>query len=410
MKGGENLQKHILVIAQYFYPEQFRINDICSEWVARGYKVTVITGIPNYPQGKYYPGYGLFKKRRENYNGIDIVRIPLVARGSNAITLSLNYLSFVVSGFFWSLLTRIKADYVFIYEVSPMTQALPGVWYAKRRKIPCYLYVTDLWPENVEIVSGIKNKRILNAVGKMVDYIYKRCDRIFTSSNSFIEAIKKRLVDESKLEFWPQYAEDFYMPIDENLPDASEIPQDNTLNITFAGNIGVAQGLNILPETAGLLKNQGIKARFNIVGDGRYKETLVEQVRLQNVSDYFNFIPKQPATKIPEILALSDVALISLSSNKVFSMTLPAKLQSCLACGIPLLVSADGEIQAVIEESRSGFYSDAGDSKRLAENIVKLTEYSKSELKVLGNNARGYYEIHYNKVSLLNRMDKWLNI
>ena len=132
------MKKHILVIAQYFYPEQFRINDICTEWVKRGYKVTVVTGIPNYPQGKYYDGYGLFKKRKETYNGIEIIRIPLVPRGNNSIMLALNYLSFVVSGFFWKMFTKIKADYVFIFEVSPMTQALPGVWYAKKRKIPCY--------------------------------------------------------------------------------------------------------------------------------------------------------------------------------------------------------------------------------------------------------------------------------
>ncbi|MGB4509688.1 MAG: glycosyltransferase WbuB, partial [Syntrophomonadaceae bacterium] len=106
------MKKHILVLTQYFYPEQSRINDICTEWVNKGYKVTVITGIPNYPQGKYYDGYGLFKKRKEIYNGIKIIRIPLIPRGNNSIMLSLNYISFVVSGFFWMLLTKIKADFV----------------------------------------------------------------------------------------------------------------------------------------------------------------------------------------------------------------------------------------------------------------------------------------------------------
>ena len=207
MKGGKNLQKHILVISQYFYPEQFRINDICTEWVKRGYKVTVITGIPNYPQGKFYAGYGLFKKRKENYNGINIIRIPLLPRGNNALMLALNYFSFVVSGFFWQLLTKIKADYVFIFEVSPMTQALPGVWYSKRRNIPCYLYVQDLWPENVEIITGIKNKRVIDSIGKMVDYIYARCTKIFTTSNSFVNSIHQRGVPTEEIEYWPQYAE-----------------------------------------------------------------------------------------------------------------------------------------------------------------------------------------------------------
>ena len=156
----------------------------------------------------------MFKKRKETYNGVQITRIPLVPRGNNAVMLALNYLSFVIAGYFWKAFTKIKADYVFIFEVSPMTQALPGVWYAKKRKIPCYLYVTDLWPENVEIAAGIKNKRILKAIGVMVDYIYERCDKIFTSSESFIKAITSRGFKKEKLEFWPQYAEDYYMPVE----------------------------------------------------------------------------------------------------------------------------------------------------------------------------------------------------
>ena len=104
------MKKHILVISQYFYPEQFRINDISTEWIKRGYQVTVLTGIPNYPQGKYYKDYGLFKNRREVFNGMTIIRIPLIPRGKNVIMLVLNYLSFVISGFIWESFTKIKTD------------------------------------------------------------------------------------------------------------------------------------------------------------------------------------------------------------------------------------------------------------------------------------------------------------
>jgi len=403
------LQKHIIVISQYFYPEQFRINDICTEWVKRGYKVTVLTGIPNYPQGKYYDGYGLFKNRKGTYNGMDIIRIPLIPRGNNAIMLALNYLSFVVSGFFWKLFTKIKADYVFIFEVSPMTQALPGVWYAKKMKIPCYLYVTDLWPENVEIVAGITNKRILNAIGVMVDYIYKRCDRIFTSSESFIQAIVDRGTDREKLEFWPQYAEDYYKPVDKEKANIPEIPQDGIFNIIFAGNIGFAQGLDVLPEAAKILKKTNTKVRFNIVGDGRFKETLKVKVEESQVEDYFNFIDKQPATRIPEFMAVSDATLISLSKSKVFSITLPAKTQSCLACGVPVIVSADGEIQDVINAADAGVCSDAGDAKGLAENINKLVNMSAEKHKDMARNAVDYYQKNFDKKTLLNKMDQWFS-
>lgn len=397
-----------MVIAQYFYPEQFRINDICTEWVKRGYKVTVVTGIPNYPQGKYYDGYGLFKKRKETYNGMDIIRIPLIPRGNNAIMLALNYLSFVVSGFFWKMFTKIKADYVFIFEVSPMTQALPGVWYAKKRKIPCYLYVQDLWPENVEIITGIKNKKIIGAIGKMVDYIYRGCTRIFTTSESFVKSIHDRGVPLDKIEYWPQYAEDFYIPIEEmSIP---EIPKDDAFNIIFAGNIGAAQGLDILPKAAEFIKTRSDKKiRFNIVGDGRYKNEFVNIVNAKGLDDMFNFIPKQPATRIPEFMAASDAAFLSLTDSPLFAMTIPAKLQSYMACGIPNIASAAGETAKIIKESNSGLCGRPGNAEELADNIINLASKSKDELIQLGDNARKYYDSHFNKNILLSKMDIYFN-
>jgi len=402
-------KKHILVISQYFYPETFRINDISKEWVSRGYKVTVLTGIPNYPIGKFYKGYSFFKGRREEWNGVDIIRIPLIPRGRNPIMLVFNYLSFAISGFIWKVFTKIKADCVFIYEVSPMTQALPGVWYAKKKKIPCYLYVTDLWPENVEFATGIKNEFILGTIGKMVDYIYLRCDRIFTSSESFINEISKRNINKDKLEYWPQYAEDYYKKVIKKSSTVDEIPQDGKFNIIFAGNIGLAQGLDILPQTAKLLRQREVKVRFNIVGDGRYKETLMKEVLKNEVSEYFNFIEKQQAIRIPELMSVCDATLICLAKSKVFSITLPSKTQSCLACGIPILVSADGEIQKIINESKSGLCSGAGDFNELANNIIKLVTFSKDKLEKMSENAIEYYQENFDKTKLLDRMDIWIN-
>ncbi|WP_310363034.1 glycosyltransferase family 4 protein [Neobacillus drentensis] len=403
------MKKHILVVAQYFYPEQFRINDICTEWVKRGYKVTVLTGIPNYPQGKYFEGYGLFKKRKEIYNGIEIIRIPLIPRGNNSIMLALNYLSFVVSGFFWKVFTKVNADYVFIFEVSPMTQALPGVWYAKKRKIPCYLYVQDLWPENVEIITGITNKTIIGAIGKIVDYIYARCTKIFTTSNSFKESIGKRGVPAEKIEYWPQYAEDFYRPIEKTGID--EIPNDDAFNIIFAGNIGNAQGLDILPRTAALIKNGNLnrKVRFNIVGDGRYKDTLVNLVNSANVSEMFNFIPKQPATRIPQFMAANDAAFLCLIDSPLFAMTIPAKLQSYMACGIPIIASANGETNQIIKEANAGVSSSAGNAQQTASAIIELVSKHKEQLQQLGLNARTYYDRNFDKQNLLTRMDKYFS-
>ncbi len=396
--------KQILIISQYFYPEQFRVNDIALELYKRGYKVTVLTGIPNYPQGKFFKGYGLFKNRKENWNGINIIRIPLIARGKTSFGIILNYFSFVISGFFWKCFTKISADCVFNFEVSPMTQALIGVWYSKKHKIPNYLYVQDLWPENVEIVTGIHNKVIIGSISKMVNYIYKNCNKIFATSPSFVKAIQKRTMgDESKVIYWPQYAEGFYVPTETK---SSLISQDVSLNITFAGNIGTAQGLEILPKAARLLKERNIKVRFNIVGDGRNKDNLLLHIKENEVEEYFNLIGWQPATDIPEILAASDAAFLSFANNSLFAMTIPAKLQTYMACGIPIIASVCGETERIIKEAECGFVSKIGESDELAEVIVKFLNLSDNERKKMKENAINYYNYNFNKSELYIQLEE----
>ena len=400
------MEKHILVISQYFFPEQFRINDICEEWVKRGYKVTVVTGIPNYPQGKFYDGFGVFKQNKQTYRGIEIIRLPIVPRGNNSLMLALNYASFVVSGFFWQLFTSLKPDNVFIFEVSPMTQALPGVWLSKRRNIPCYIYVQDLWPENVEIITGIKNKAIINAIGKMVDYIYKNSTGIFTTSRSFVEAIISRGVEKEKVNYWPQYAEDFYVPVEKQ--DSEEIPNIDNLNITFTGNIGQAQGLDILVEAAKILKEdyQVDNVTFNIVGDGRYKEKLKQNIADNKVTDMFHFVGKQKPEKIPDILASSDVAFLSLIKDPLFSKTIPAKLQSYMACGKPILAAADGETSTIILESECGICVPSGDAQLLAKGILEYLEMPSEKIAYIGKKSRNYYDNNFKKSLLMNEMDR----
>lgn len=397
-------KKHILVITQYFYPEQFRINDMCAEWVKRGYEVTVVTGYPNYPQGEYYDGYGWFRRTKQKWKGVKIIRLPLTARKQGSVRLALNYLSFVVSGFIWAKTTNIKADYVFTYEVSPMTQALVGVWYSKRRKVPNYLYVTDLWPENVEIITGIKSKWIITPIQWMVDYIYKRNERILTSSNSFIKSISKRHIPINKIEFWPQYAEEFYSPV--SAPPQNEIPQDGVFNIVFAGNIGYAQGLGILVSCAEQLRNENISVRFNIIGDGRYLPELKTRVKESGTENYFNFVDRKKPEEIPNYISSADASLICLSKSEVFAITIPAKTQSCMACGKPILVSADGEVQDIIKEAKAGLVSSAEDVRALTDNVITLTKMSRSELDKLGNNALRYYSEHFNKKKLMDRIDE----
>lgn len=402
-------KKHILVISQVFYPEQFRINDMCQEWIKRGYKVTVLTGIPNYPQGKFYDGYGFFKKRKEHWNGIDIIRIPVIPRGSNVIGLVLNYFSFPFSGYFWNLFNKIKADYVFMFETSPMTQCVIGVWYAKKHKVPLYLYVQDLWPENVEIVTGITHPIVIEPIQKMVDYIYKNCNEIFVTSPSFVRAVcdRKKQVPEHKVHYWPQYAEEFYRPMSREYVE--EIPETDAFKVIFTGNVGYAQGLDILPKTASILKEHGKKVLFCIVGDGRYMEEFKREIDRLQVEEMFCMVGRKPAEQIPKLLAACDAAFLSFMETKLFEMTIPAKLQSYMACGMPIIAAAGGETERIIKEAECGIYSPSGDVMTLVEALEKMMYCSRDELKKMKDNSRTYFNEHFEKKKLLDEIDYIFN-
>lgn len=409
MKSDMANKKHILVVSQYFYPETFRINDMCREWVKRGYKVTVITGIPNYPMGKIFEGYGLFKKKYEVWNGIEIHRIPLIPRGTGSIGMIANYLSFMVSGIIAGQLKKIKADLVFSFEVSPMTQVLTGISFAKKLKIPHYLYVQDLWPENVITVTGINNPSIIAPIHKMVDYIYKNTDEIFATSPSFVDAICNRniKVSKNKVHYWPQYAEEFYHPVEKRKAKEEAvkygIPNDGSFKIVFTGNIGTAQGLQILPRTAELLKDVNVK--FVVVGDGRYLEAFNHEVEVKGLKNMFIMVPRQKAEMIPMLLSACDVAFISFADDELWNKTIPAKLQSYMACGMPVIASAQGETERIINESGCGVCAVIGDEEQLSE---KIRELQNADLKCLGNHARAYFKTHFDKKKLMDEMDLYL--
>ena len=391
---------HILIISQCFYPEEFRVNDLAAEWVKEGHKVTAVTSIPNYPGGDFFPGYGLFRRRKELWKGVTIHHLPVIPRKHGSVMLALNYLSFVISGAFFAFFTRTKADRVFIFETSPMTQALAGVWYARRRKIPCDLYIQDLWPDNVEIVAGIHNRFVLRALHRMCNYIYKNCTRILVTSPAFERVMKKRT--DTPVIYWPQYAEAFYVPV-----PCKESHEE--LRIIFTGNVGVAQGLEILPEAAALLKQSAQDAAcaeerkivFHIVGDGRSMEAFREEIRRTNTEEMFVLHGRKPAAKIPQMLADADVAFLSFMDTPLFKRTIPAKLQSYLACGIPVLASAGGETKRILKEADCGWVCPLGDAAALAATIREISESPRKALQLKGENALAYSRAHFDKKTLL---------
>jgi len=399
MKSSET-KRRIVVISQYFYPEEFRINDLCVAWVTRGYDVTVITGIPNYPKGRFFQGYGWFRKRTETHQGVRIIRLPILARGKGFVRLSLNYISFVMSGFVWARFTTMKADVVFVNEVSPMTQALPGIWFGQRRKIPVLLYVQDLWPENIEATIGSKRKRFLRGIDQLVRGIYHDVTTILTSSNAYIDNIRSKGIDPTKLIYWPQYAELFYQPVSKL--SRFVIPDTPSTKIIFTGNMGVAQGLQLLIDVANATSHLDVEYYF--VGDGSEKANLIHLAQQRQLANVY-FLDSVKATEVPQYLAQCDLAYLSLIDAPIYELTVPAKLQSYLACGIPVLGSVKGEVARILETSQAGFVSPPGDAIALQAAIQRFMNLDSHEIRQLRSNARSAYERMFEKEMLLNQMD-----
>ena len=391
-----------LIITQYFYPENFRINDLVFSLKKRGHEIEVLTGKPNYPKGHYFKGYSWNGPRKEEIQGIKVHRANLILRKKGTgLRLFLNYFSFVFFGLFKIL--KLKGDFekVFIYAPSPISVGILGVIAAKKFKCKSYLWVHDLWPESVRVAGGISNKIVLGLINSVTKMIYKYTDQILVQSPKFIDYIKKQNVIENKLIYYPYYAEDFYKEVKVKKSYKDQFPDG--FNLLFAGNIGVAQSFDTIVNAFELLKEYDIN--LVVLGEGRDKSRILELIKQKGISERFYFLGSHPPEKMSDYFACADALLITLKKADIFSFTIPGKLQSYLACGKPIIGSLDGIGNEIIKESNSGFASEAENSKLLAENILKLYKSSSKEKKEFSTNSVKYFKKNFNKESLLSRLE-----
>ena len=333
----------ILVVSQYFWPENFRVNDLVKEWMQRGHEVTVLTGIPNYPAGKVFDAYREQPSAFFEYEGAEIVRVPMLPRGTGGLRLMLNYLSFVLGACIFGpwLLRHKPADVIFVFEPSPVTVGLPAVLLGKMKNAPVVFWALDLWPETLAAIGVIRSPRVLGWVGHMVRFIYNRCALVLGQSRGFLGSIARYCDDKAKIRYFPSWAEDVFT--DASVQPAPEVPEwDDGFTVVFAGNIGEAQDMPAVLDTAERLKDNA-SIRWIIVGDGRKSDWLRSEVARRGLDEQVLLPGRFQVERMPSFYAHADALLVSLKRDPVFSMSIPGKVQSYLLAGIPLLGMLDGE-------------------------------------------------------------------
>jgi glycosyltransferase involved in cell wall biosynthesis len=398
----------IQLVTAYFWPESFRVNDLVRAWTALGHEVAVLTGQPNYPTGRRFPGYSWRGPYRETYTGADVQRVPIVSRGRNrGIRLLANYLSFVVSAAaVGRVVIRSRPDVVVVYVPSPLTGCLPALWIARRWRTPLALWVQDLWPENLSATGAVRSTRVLRAAARLCRWIYRQCDLVLVQSPGFIEPIRALCPEVRAIEVLPNWADAIYQPVDvsADAPERTELPEGFT--IVYAGNIGSAQGLDIVLDAAEHLRGEDIQWVF--IGDGNDRQRLERETARRGLGDAIRFLGWRPNEAMPRYLSLAGALLISLRRGGGFGPTIPAKVQSSLAVGRPILAALEGEGAHVIRESGAGPVVEPESASALAAGARALRDAGASAREAMGQRGRDYARRHFNRDTLVRQLDGWL--
>ena len=399
----------ICIFTNHFYPEDFKINDIAFEFVKKNYEVTVITAIPDYPQGKFYDGYSFFKRRKELVNGVQVYRLPIIPRGKGRkIEMLLNYISYFFSTFFFTVFYLYKKEYdaVFVHLTSPFFIGLSAVLLKRKQHIPLIFWQLDLWPESVSAAGGIKNRFILNTQTKLVQYVYDNCNKILIGSEGFRKSICEKGEYSNKLIYFPNWAEDVskystILNLDEIVPFSNFTDDDFIL--LFAGNIGEAQNLDKVMEAAKMTLDDS-KIKWVFLGDGRCRSLLEKMVAEYGLQNTVFFPGRFPLNTMAIFMERADILLVSLKDELIFNLTVPSKVQFYMAQGKPILAMLNGDGADLINDAQCGYCVPAGDYKACSVMVKKICK-EKRKLEILGQNGKKYYEKNFHKKDRIDQLE-----
>ena len=348
-------------------------------------------------------------KKKENFHGVLVHRIPLIPRGSGSrFHLILNYFSFCfLSSIFAPFYCKRNYDIFFVYEPSPITVALPAIVLKLIKKVPIIFWLQDLWPESLSATGAIRSKAVLKIVELLVGMIYRRCDRILAQSKAFIPSIVHLGGHPDRIFYYPNSADSLYRPVSPPVDAAERSLLPDGFKVVFAGNIGVAQDFHTILSAAENLKHHR-DIHWIILGDGRMSTWVRVEISERQLSDTVHLLGRYPAETMPRFFALSDALLVTLKKEPIFALTIPSKIQSYLACAKPIIAALDGEGARIVNEAGAGVTCPAEDSKALSQAVLKLYEMTPEKRDEMGIRGRRYFASNFEREKLLDRLIKMM--
>ena len=396
----------ILIVSQYFWPENFRINELTCELKKLKHNITVLTGYPNYPEGKIYNDFLNNQTRFSKYKGINIIRVPLIPRGQSRVQLIANYLSFCINASILGLikLRKKEFDIIFVFQTSPILVGIPSSIISFFKKTPQILWILDLWPETLTAMGILKKKWQIKFVRFFTNLIYQQFNIILTQSKSILNIIRK-YTKTIETFYFPAWSESNTLP--KSIKIAKEIKGKKSLfTIIFAGNIGEAQDFpSIVKAVSFLVKINFKHFRIITLGNGSKKAWLIKEIKKQKLNPYFEIMDSYPPTRMPSFFEHADALLVSLKDEEVFKMTIPGKIQTYLTTGKPIIGMLSGEGAKVIKEAKAGLVCNSGDYKNLGKLIIKISKMSKMEREDLGKNGLNFCKKEFDRNYLILKLE-----
>ncbi len=389
----------ILVVCQYYYPEQFLINEIAPALVRNGHEVTVLTGCPNYPKGDIFEGYEKGKRNDEKIDGVRVIRTNITPRKHDPIHLVLNYMSFASKGKKAARCLDGDFDIVICYQLSPVMMLSPAVEYAKLHNVPLLCYCLDIWPESAQGMLKTNKGPIYGYIKKLSKKLYSKCDRIAVTSRPFIDYFKDEIgIAEDKLCYIPQHAPSDCLSLD----ISSE--NNGVADFMYAGNMGKGQTLDVIVGAAEILKERNDFV-IHMVGDGSKKEELEALVKECGVEDKFIFYGNQKREDMPIFYKKADALLITLRGNNRVGDTMPGKLQTYMTMKKPIFGAINGAAKEVIEESCCGACVKSGDSEGLASIMADFID-NPEKYRDCGEQAAEYFLREFTFEKYMSRLEE----